>query len=375
MRKFIKPDYKNSIVNVSASLAEYFGADNDKPTLKVLDDALNIGHNKVVFMLFDGMGTYPLEKNLSENDFVRKNVKAVITSTFPSTTTNATTSLNTNRLPLEHGWFGWIGRFENIGKNVVLFLHKDAISSETVSDGDYPIAPCDDYWFNHAVTDYEISTVMPSFCKGCTKYPENRIVARSVRECFDGVKKVLAKSGRQFVYAYCPYPDETMHDYGVTSAETKKVIEEISAGLENLKNTCDDALFIVTADHGQTDVEGFVEFYKDKELNDMLLCPPYLEARAPAFKVKRGFKAKFYKLFTERYGDDFKLFRSSDLIKKGYFGDRGSYGYLLGDFIAVGTYTNKLFMWSDKCTRFKGHHTSLTDEMTVPLVIFESQKH
>ena len=60
-----------------------------------------------------------------------------------------------------------------------------------------------------------------------------------------------------------------------------------------------------------------------------------------------------------------------DLIKNGYFGRCGKYGHLLGDYIAIGTYTHKMFLSYEGMPRFKGHHTSLTEEMEVPLILLD----
>ncbi len=366
--QFTKPDFNNSILNVTATLAEYLGAPNNNPVLPYLKKRLEKNYRNVVFALFDGMGTHPLDINHPKDGFLHKNRVATLTSTFPSTTTNATTSVNTNKLPLEHGWFGWILHFNEINKNVALFPHVEEETGERV-DYEYPIKQSDDYWFDYANTDYEITTVMPRYCRG---KESSSIIAHTPKECIDGIKSVLDKEGKHFVFAYCPDPDMTMHDYGVTSAEANRVINDISERLENLQQTTKDTLFIVVADHGQIDVEGEIEFYKDTELNDMLLCAPFLDARTPAFIVKPECKESFEKLFTKRYGKDFVLYKTETLIKENYFGSRGEYGYLLGDYIAIGTDTNKLFLPSPKKFNFKGHHTSLTKEMTVPLIIFDN---
>lgn len=98
-----------------------------------------------------------------------------------------------------------------------------------------------------------------------------------------------------------------------------------------------------------------------------------LDSRSPAFIVKKGREKEFEEKFIEKYSEDFVLFKSQDLIDKGYFGDVGDKGYLLGDYIAIGTYTNKQFMWNEQKHRFLGHHTSLTKEMEVPLIVIKSK--
>ena len=370
MKKLIKPDWKNSILNISATLAEFLGAPNENATLQVLKDELAKGYKNVVYMCFDGMGMNPLEINLDENDFLRTHTVKTLTSTFPSTTTNATTSLATNKLPLEHGWFGWSLHFDELGRNVDVYLRRDSQTGDEI-DFTYPMIDDGDCYFYHATrTDYEINTVFPKYIS-CN--PEYNHVIQGLEDIFEVVKELCNKPNKQFVYAYCPEPDHSMHENGVTNPETQKMIQSISERLQKLCSETEDTLFIVSADHGQIDVEGYVDIRDDEELNSMLEYPLYLDSRSPAFKVKRGKKSKFAKLFKERYGEDFVLFKTSDLIKRGYFGDRGEYGYLLGDFIASGTYTNKMFLPPKfELDYKKGHHTALTKEMLVPLILFNS---
>lgn len=84
-----------------------------------------------------------------------------------------------------------------------------------------------------------------------------------------------------------------MYDYGVSSKQAKERIESINNEIGKHSKVCKDTLFIITADHGQVDVSGYIEFYKDRELNDMLECVPYLDSRSPAFKVKKGKEKEF----------------------------------------------------------------------------------
>ena len=106
---------------------------------------------------------------------------------------------------------------------------------------------------------------------------------------------------------------------------------------------------------------------------EMLQIYPFMEARAPAFLVKKGREQAFEQYFENKYGEDFLLFKSEQLVKKGYFGDRGDKADLLGDYIAIGTYTHKQALLTPDSAQFKGHHTSLTEEMEVPLILLGKQ--
>lgn len=366
--KFTKPNFKNSILNVSASLAKFLGCPNTNATNKIIDKELKNNYKNVVFIIFDGMGINPLNINLNKNTIIQKNIKSKITSVFPSTTTNATTSLVTNSYPMQHGWLGWCVHFEELNDVVDLYFNQLTYSDEKIDPSflknKIPKVP----FFKFANTDYKINQVVPPFWNDGLK--ENKFNFENFNQMFEHISNICSQDGKQFIYCYSPLPDSTMHDYGVSSKEAKLVFEDINARIEHLANTTKDTIFIITADHGQTDVTGYINLYEDKILNSMLMFKPYLEPRATAFKVKEGYDKQFKKYFNKTYGKDFKLMSSKKLIAKNYFGPKTKNASFLADYIAV-CKTDKLFMFSEKSHKFKGHHTSLGKEMWVPLIIIK----
>ncbi len=366
MKKFIVPDFRNSIVNISATLAEFLGAPNQNAILPILKDELCKGYQNVVFLCFDGLGIYPLRKNLDETDFLLQNLRQTLVSTFPSTTTNATRSLLTNQLPLEHGWFGWSMHFASIRRNVDIYLGRDSATHEAVDFSSCPLGMAD-YYFDQANGGCAVNTVFPPYIQ--VKHPERNRSFQTPEGFWDAIEEICRKPGRQFIYAYYPELDSIMHKHGVDSPEAWCGIREVSHRLEILHGSMDDTLFIVSADHGQIDIAGYVNLYEDQTLTDLLEIYPFMEARAPAFLVKKGREQAFEQYFQEKYGEDFILFKSAELAAKGYFGDRGDRADLLGDYLAAGTYTHKQALLTPKSTRYKGHHTSLTEEMEVPLIL------
>ena len=365
------PDWNNSVLNVSATIAEYLGCVNHNKTLSVLQNELSRNYKNVVHMIFDGMGTHPLAINLDQTDFLRQNVLMELKSTFPATTTCATTSITSNKLPLEHGWFGWSIHYPDLLRNIDIYTQRDSQNGEIVQDY-YKISNNQDYYFKHSKAKYQLNLVAPQYLEHCSTATNFHF--DTMEEYFELIAQICNQQSPQFIYAYNPEPDYTMHEFGVSSNQAKEVICNISKRLNKLVQECSDTLFIVSADHGQIDIEGNVEFYLDTELNEMLLCPPYLDARTPCFRVKEGKKSEFATIFKQKYGKDFMLFSSQELIDAGFFGNRGDKQYLLGDYIAIGTYTHKLFLYKPQDDFvFKGHHTSLTEEMLVPLILLRSK--
>lgn len=372
MKKLIKPDFKNNIINISATIAEFLGCPNDKPTLPELAKELEKGYKNVVFLILDGMGINPVNKNLSDDSFIKRNISQVLTSVFPSTTTNATTTFLTNKYPMEHGWFGWSLYFEELKQAVDIYLERDSYTGEPIEKGYVKrVLPIEPY-YKKAKSDYTTSVVVPEYWDN--DY-ENRYVWQTFEEMCGHIENICKKSGKQFIYAYCAEPDSTMHRYGVSSAEAYEVINKLNGGIEELYSNLTDTLFIISADHGQIDVDGYIEIYKDKELVSMLEWPQFLEARATAFKIKPNCHEEFIKTFNKKYGEDFELFKVEDLIAGNYFGGNlvNDHAKMLGDYIAVGT-TNKIIKLNELSHDFKGHHTSLTEEMEVPLIIIGNKE-
>ena len=367
---FTKPDFCHSVLNVSATLAEFLGAPNSNPILDELQTHLNKRPQKLVCIVFDGMGVHPLSINKTNCPFLTEHIVSTLTSTFPSTTTCATTSLETNTYPLQHGWFGWSMYFPDAKRNIDIFLGTDSETGESVQY-ESPLADKTDFYYYKANCEYAVHTVYAPHT-----VPHSPVINHpydDLEDFFVQLESICATDGKQFVYAYCHEPDHTMHENGVSSLEAATTIAYIDSAMQKLAQKYPLVTFVVTADHGQVDINDFTEFYLDKELCDMLVCPPYMEARAAAFRVKPQYKEIFVRKFNQRYGDDFVLYPSQRLIDEGFFGPTGDKGYLLGDFIAIGTDTNKSLLPYENSPRFKGHHTSLTQEILVPLIVIDSK--
>ena len=370
---FIKPNFNKKIINVSSTFSNFLGNKTDIKTLPILEKELKKDYKNVVFIIFDGFGINPIKINLDKNSLLNKNIKQKLTSVFPSTTTNATTTLMSCKYPMEHGWLGWSVYLDFMDRIVDLYLNQDSYTHEDV-DGKkiFKKIPYEPY-YKKTNSEYKVNTVFPYFVKvGPVK---NNFTYKTTEEMADAIFEVCNKKGKQFVYCYNPSPDNIMHEFGVSSAEAKNTIDNISKTIEDLYAKVDDTLIVITADHGQVDVTDYVEIYKQQDIIDLLEVKPYLESRAAAFKVKKDKEKEFETLFNKYYKKDFKLFKTQTLINKGYWGLKDFDGHkkMLGDYIAVAK-KGKMFVFAEDREKFKGHHTSLTQEMEVPLIILSKKE-
>lgn len=65
------PDYAHSIVNTTSSILKRYGCSCRYKPLALLDERLKTRHRNVVLMVFDGLGSDILERNLPADSFLR----------------------------------------------------------------------------------------------------------------------------------------------------------------------------------------------------------------------------------------------------------------------------------------------------------------
>lgn len=367
---FIYPDYNgNNVLNVAASLSSFLGNPNGNATVPELDKELKKGYKRMIFLVFDALGTYPLELNTPADGFFRANTIKTLTTVFPSTTACASATMISGLYPSQHGRFGWCMYLPELGGRVDILVG-------TRSEGDRKkvdvkklkeMFPLRGFYLDNK-TDYRVSSILSSIIDDGNP---DRIVEETVSGVFDRIYEICKREEKQFIYVHCPQPDNIFHHRGVDDEKSRLMVEDIQNRTKKLSEDFKDTLVIVTADHGQVNINGYVPLYKDEKLSDMLFAPPDVEVRAVCLRVKEDKKEDFERYFTEKYGEDFALLKTEDLINRGVFGPRTEKTDALGNYFAVAR-TNVLAMLHPCTSTFLGQHTSLTEEMKVPLILLKS---
>ena len=115
-------NYNKCLTNVANSILKYYDLKTYHSTLKELDDILEEKRYKnIILMLYDGMGSNILKRNLSSNSFLNKNKLMNIDAVFPATTTASTTSVLSGKNPNEHGLLGLDLYFKEFDKTISIF--------------------------------------------------------------------------------------------------------------------------------------------------------------------------------------------------------------------------------------------------------------
>lgn len=396
--KLIMPDYNNlCLVNLHSLIGRFFGIENlsyQKMYIKDLPDFTNI--NKIVLFIIDGLGYNFLNNHLNKTNILVRNVRewfiTPITSTFPSTTSTALTSLFTAQTPIEHGIIGYTMYLKSLGLIVDMLNFAPVygwMSNESIVQ---ELGKNKSLWVTKLIeagVNARLLTRFTTVESGLSKviYQGQKIITYVLAtDLIVNLKKLLESPSPLMLIVYYPGYDTLSHLYGPFSeeAETDFIFFEnlIKTFLiEKLdKKVKDETLFILTSDHGQSQTESIL-FIKDMpRILEHLIIPPAGDSRATFLFTKQN-EVDEVKSLLQKELLDFKTFYSDEMLNKGFFGtpktneEKIILEERIGDLTLVATGQNAiLYPYSEKDRERskKGSHGGLSlDEMLVPLFTFK----
>jgi predicted AlkP superfamily pyrophosphatase or phosphodiesterase len=381
----VKPDYAGgSILNLASSIATHFGVETGHPGLRT---ALPLeGVETIVIFVIDGLGQGQLERHIADGDaptlksLLEIGQHQTLTSVFPSTTMAAMTAIYTGSAPAESGWLGftlWLEEVQavvqmieqvNVATNTVLEdrdflrvvpnlasrLERAGLPCFAVQPSEYRGGWLDEWYWQGAVRSGYITTnTLPSVAVNA-----------------------LEVEGRKYVMVYCPEYDTVCHKYGPSSSYASDEISATDHALERLlKQIPRDGktLFLVTADHGQKDLQAnkLVRLEQDVALMKLLEGPPAGERVSRTFRIKPGAMSEV----KERLSSYCDLIDSSVAWENGLYGGlpaQETFRNRVGDLIAVprdGAQILYTYSGQRQPPLHLGSHGGLSEaEMRVPLL-------
>jgi predicted AlkP superfamily pyrophosphatase or phosphodiesterase len=359
-------------MNITASIIKHYGVKSNQASLPEIEKELGKGYRNVVYILVDAMGAEILRKHPQEASYLLENNVDTLTTVFPSTTVAATMSALTGKPPINTGWLGWLQYIKEEDKSVIFFYNKDFYDPTVefdynVSERYVPVKKIYEQ-INEANKEIKTSEIFPEF-----RTPEHK----TFRDVTNTIIKQCADEGKHFIYAYWDKLDTYLHATGTKSNKVRKHLKEIDSDIKYLcESLDDDTLVIITADHGQIDIEE-IELWKFDKIIETFKHNPSIEARATAFFIKEGMEEQFINEFNENFRENFILYKTEDLLSTMIFGEEAMHPKtkeFLGDYfaIAIDKFTFKL---SNSKMVFKAQHAGLTkDEMLIPLIMISPKK-
>ncbi|MDE6030492.1 MAG: phosphodiesterase, partial [Oscillospiraceae bacterium] len=227
------PDYDNCIVNLACSVMKHFGVTPPNATLPLADRLLSGKRYKnVVVLLLDGMGKNIMEANLAPDGFFRRNLAGMYSSVFPPTTVAATTAVDSGLFPVQSAWLGWTGYFPEVDMNVVYFLNQDFDTDEQIEGESiaWKYVPYYGICDRIRAAGFGAHFVAPFR----EPFPEN--FGALCRE----IKRLCARDGEKYIYAYWDQPDNVMHRKGCFGEPAKSMVRGLESAVGELADELSD---------------------------------------------------------------------------------------------------------------------------------------
>lgn len=366
---FYQLDFKNNITALASSILEHYHCPHTNDTLAKADMILKNAPRNVVLILLDGLGYSVLTKHLDENSFLRSHLKGTLCSVFPPTTAAAATALETGLFPAQSGYLGWSVYWPRLRQNVQLYPN-------TLDDGtkaaQVHLAQTELYapiWTKEIRTRWGV----PAY----SVMENGDIEARSLEEIEEKIIMLTTLDGPHLIYAYLNQPDHLLHREGTASVNVAAWLEKADHAFYNLAQCCPDTLFLMTADHGFTDIESLcMEDYP--ELKEMLRYAPSVEPRAMNLFVKKGMEKEFCSSFYNITKGTYHLYSRQEVLRMMLFGPKPYHPFfeeMLGDYLAVAQTPLTLFPTRSYMESMVAAHGGMTpQELTAPFLVWQGTK-
>ena len=382
----IAPDYDGgSILNLASSIAKHFGLDTGYAPL-VHELPWN-GVERVVLFIADGLGQQQLERHMTDGD--APNLKALleqdtayhtITSVFPSTTMSAVTSIHMAAPPAKTGWLGYTLWLEEVAAVV------DMIELANLETGTR-LAPPEFLKTYSSLTSrleglgVQCFAVQPASYKGSFHndwywqgaYQGGYTTANTIPSLILSYQKAEQP---QYICAYYPDYDTVCHKHGPSSQQASDEIAALDLCVARLLKTLPrdgKTLFMLTADHGQRDLDPkkVVHLERDKILRTMLRGAPAGERLSRYFRVEDGALPELEE-YLKPYA---QTMTSAEAWASGLFGGAAAtetFKARVGDLIAV-AHDGIQFNWTfpdrrTAATLLGAHGGWSSAEMLVPVI-------
>ncbi len=378
--KTLKPSYDGmGLHGLANTLLRHFCSYTRGPRLRLDLDL----REKVVLILIDGLGYDDFMKAYSSLDISVSRVYKV-TSVFPTTTSSALTTLLTGLTPGQHGVLGTCVFIKEVGSVVntlsmsYVLGERDSLLRSTSNLRE--LFPIESTIFEDALSYGIRSRVyMPRGVSGGLSrliYAGAEVVEYiTIYDAIVNCGKFLEEVDWAFILIYIPYVDNVGHTFGRDSEEFQVLTRELLHDVLKLaKSYLSRHSVIITSDHGVVDIRKFVRLNDLKGLLDMLLIPPYGDARCIHFRLRPDIRPDEFIENAHRMGLKGLFLTKDDALNLGLFGEiREGIDERLGDVIYIpekGVSTAYIYrVEAEEITVLKGHHGGLTeDELYVPLI-------
>ena len=404
LRPFVTPRYDGlSLANLPVSVLKHFGVRT--PGLRPLRDDLVEnqleGSDRVIVFLVDGLGYDLVVRESSRNPkslfrrFANAGTLFPATSTFPSTTTTAITTVNTGLTPQQHGIIGYTMYLREMGvvANMISFSPAPDPRRDVLT-----IMGLDPRSLLPTDTIHEVLAKNGVRSQVLTRrIYKNTALSRLAHagatittyvnssDLFVALRRQIEDESTSplYVFAYWDALDSIAHLYG---PEAEEVTAELASLCYSLKTELLDKLgrrsarkttLIITGDHGfaSTPEEKIILASNYRHFMDYLQLPPTGDSRASIIHVKAGRLDEARAYLSSKFAGRLTVIDSEAALQAGLFG----YGRIhkelrsrIGDLIIL-PHDDHSFVYPyrrrEEGFGLKGSHGGLSrGEMLIPIL-------
>lgn len=321
-----------------------------------------------------------------DDDFIIKKYKQMdLLTVSPSTTGCVLTSVATATYPNQHGIIGWYSHNREFKIDYCPLLFNNRNNEKSLSE--YNIKPSDIYKTKSKFNELNITTkvlypdyICNSVYSNFVASNDKRISYQNYEEIVKIVKEITNNKQDTFTYLYLPEIDNLEHDNGLDAKIIKQELKKIDNVIKDLL-TIKDLTIIVTADHGQINIEQDIVM-DFKKYNDYFYGMPGIDFATTTFYVKKDKKEIFGQEFKKDFKNKMFLFQTEEFYQNHVFGLGNPSDYLkdnLGEYIGI-CKNHYCFINDEQTYEYKGktlgNHSGFSkEEMIIPLVIINSNKY
>jgi hypothetical protein len=396
---FVKPDYNaGGFAGLPRAVKSFFGG----PKFTLPLDGFQSEYENVILCFIDGFGWRHFEKFGAHpflDRFTRNRAAVKLTSQFPSTTSGHVTCIHSGLNVGESGIFEWNYYEPLLDAMIVPLLFSfsgTAKRDQLESTGIDPrrLYPTHTFYqdlkkmgvastvFQHR--EYTPSTYSNILFKGATARGYKSLPETLLNLC----SAIESASGKNYFFFYYDKIDTISHDYGPASAYVEAEVDAFLYQMEKFisKIKKGKTLLLMTADHGQSEVDPATTIYINKAfpaIRKMIktnqkgqLLVPGGSCRDHFLYIKEEMLEEAQALLAKGLAGKADVVYTEDLIAQGYFGPKISATFRahVGNLVIL-SYRYESIWWYEKgkfAQKYYGHHGGLTpQEMEIPLLAME----
>jgi predicted AlkP superfamily pyrophosphatase or phosphodiesterase len=406
-QQFVKPLYDSyCFSNIPQTITHILTGEGESALPLDVFGGMPTTYDRVILFFVDAFGWRFFERYAEKYEFLKimlkQGVVSKMTSQFPSTTAAHATCIHTGLNLGQSGVYEW-QYYEPLVDDVItplLFSYARDKERNTLKKAPFPperYYPTQSlyqqlkakgvvsYIFQHQA--YTPSTYSDCVFKGAQIVPY-----RSLADVLGLLTEVVLahKAPPYYYYVYFDRIDTMCHLYGPNSKRFEQEVEGFFLQMEQLfyqkiRGKVKNTLLLITADHGQVEVDPQTTFYLNQQAQDIKellqtnqrgrLKVPAGSARDMFLHVKAEFLDEAVAYLQERLEGKAEVYRTANLIMQHFFGSQEPSPVFLNRVgnVVILPYANETTWWYEEGVfdmHFLGHHGGLTpQEMEIPFMV------